>query len=175
MGAAGGGIMAGLGLYQAYGQAEGARAMGEYQNTMAEINSRNSEMQADGAIKRGKEAADNYKKKVNSLVGTQRVSYAAGGVDVGYGSAQEIQDETREIGARDIATIKNNAFLEAMGYKAESQNALRRGRIAQLGAKNESTNTLLTGGLSAARQLNDNYGSSLTTNKIKSTPKSEVA
>ena len=175
MGAAGGVAMAGLALYQGWTQAEGAKAMGQYQNEMAKINSANAEMQADGAIKRGKEAAENYKKKVNSLVGTQKVGYAAGGVDVGYGSAQEIQDETREIGARDIATIKNNAFLEAMGYKAESQNALRRGRIAQLGAKNESANTLLTGGLSAARQLNDNYGSSLTTNKIKSTPKSEVA
>ena len=175
MGAAGGGVMAGLGLFQAYGQATGAKAMGDYQNTMSKINSRNAEIAADDAIERGKESVNNYRKKVNQVVGSQRAGYASGGIDVGYGSAQAVQDETREIGQADVATIKNNAFLEAMGYKAQAQESSRRGRLAQQAGQNEYANTLLTGGMKAAGYLYDNYGGVGTKPKTKSKPTSEVA
>lgn len=158
MGAAGGAALAGLSLFSAYNQAEGAKAMGQYQNKMAKINERQGELMAEDAISRGKDAATNYQKKVNQITGTQRASFAASGVDVGYGSAQAIQDQTREIGAADVATIKNNAFLEAMGYRAEAQNASRRGRLALMAGNNEATNTLLTGGIKAADQVYSNYG-----------------
>jgi hypothetical protein len=177
MGAAGGGAMAGLGLYQAYGQAMTLNAMGEYQKSMSKINAKNAEYKAQDALERGDNQVTEYRKKINKLIGSQRVAAAGSGVEVGYGSNQQIVDETREIAARDVATIKNNSFLEAMGYRAEASEALRRGRMNQMASRNEAVNTLITGGLKAAETLNDNYGSSLMSNKIKSSskPKIEVA
>lgn len=157
MGAAGAGI-AGLQLFQAYGQAQALAAMGDYQKSMSEINARNAELQAKDAIKRGDEAASEYSKKVNQTVGSQRTAYASQGVDIGYGSAKEIQKETYEIGARDAMTIKNNAFLEAMGYKSQAAEMNRAGRMAQMGSKSEAASTLLAGGINAAQTMYSNYG-----------------
>lgn len=167
MGAAGGGAMAGLGLYQAYGQAMTLNAMGEYQNSMAKINAKNAEYKAQDAIERGDNQVTEYRKKINKLIGSQRVAAAGSGVEVGFGSNQKIVDETREIAARDVQTIRNNSFLEAMGYRAEASEATRRGRMNQAAARNEATNTLLTGGLKAAETLYSNYGSSLTSNSTR--------
>lgn len=157
MGAAGAGI-AGLQLFQAYGQSQSMEAMGDYQKAMSEINARNAELQAKDAIKRGESAAEEYAKKVNQTVGTQRVAFAGQGVDIGYGSAKEIQRETFEIGARDIMTIKNNAFLEAMGYKSQAAEMSRAGRMAYMGSRSESASTLLAGGINAANTMYSNYG-----------------
>lgn len=167
MGAGGGAALAGLGLYQAYGQATSLKAMGDYQNTMAKINAKNAEYKAQDALERGDNQVTEYRKKISKLIGSQKVAAAGSGVEVGYGSAQQIVDETREIAARDVATIKNNSFLEAMGYKTEAQEATRRGRMNMMAANNEATNTLLTGGLKAAETLNSNYGSSLTSNSTR--------
>lgn len=156
MGAAGAGIAV-LQLGQAYGQAQSMEAMGKYQKAMSEINARNAEIQAQDAIKRGDEAASEYSKKVNQTVGAQRTAYASQGVDIGYGSAKEIQQETYEIGARDAQTIRNNAFLEAMGYRAQAQEISRSGRMAESSAKSEAGATLLAGGIKAAGTIQENY------------------
>ena len=157
MGAAGAGI-AGLQLFQAYGQAQSMEAMGDYQKSMSEINARNAELQAKDAISRGDSAAEEYAKKVNQTVGAQRTAFASQGVDIGYGSAKDIQRETYEIGARDTMTIKNNAFLEAMGYKSQAAEMSRAGRMAQMGARSEAASTLLAGGMNASSTLYSNYG-----------------
>lgn len=170
--AAAGAVMAGITLYQAYGQSESVKAMGNYQNTMAKINARNAEFKAQDALERGDNQVGEYRKKNSKLIGSQRVASAGSGVEVGYGSAQQIVNETREIAARDVATIKNNSFLEAMGYKAEAQDASRRGRMYQAAGDNESTNTLLTGGLKAAETMYSNYGGSGLSSSPKKSAKS---
>lgn len=151
MGAEGAAAMAGMQLFQAYGQAQSMEAMGEYQNTMSRINARNAELQAESAQKKGLEDSYNYQKKVSQVVGAQKVAYAAQGVDIGYGSAKEVQAQTVEQGKADVMTIKNNAFLEAMGYRSQAQEASRAGRMAQLGAQTEAASTLIGGGIKAAQ------------------------
>jgi hypothetical protein len=177
MGAAGPAGLAGLGLFQAYSQSESLKAMGQYQNSMAKINAKNAEYKAQDALDRGDNQINEYRKKISKLIGSQKVAAAGSGVEVGYGSVQKIVDETREIAARDVATIKNNSFLEAMGYRAEAQEASRRGRMNQMAANNEASNTLLTGGLKAAETLNSNYGGSLTSTatRTSSAGKWEIA
>lgn len=160
MGAAGGAGLASLGLFQAYSQSESLKAMGSYQNAMAKINAKNAEYKAQDALERGDNQVTQYRQKISKLIGSQKVAAAGSGVEVGYGSVQKIVDETREIAARDVQTIKNNSFLEAMGYRAEASEASRRGRMNQRAANNEATNTLLTGGLKAAETLYSNYGGS---------------
>lgn len=142
--------IAGVQLLGAYGQAQALEAQGEYQNEMMKINSRNADRQGARAIDLGEKAAQEYKKKVNQVVGSQRAGYASQGVQVDSGTAQAIQLETMDIGVQDVEQIRTNAFLEAMGYKSESQDLIRKGRMARMGAQTEARNTLLSGGLQAA-------------------------
>lgn len=145
--------IAGLQLFQASGQATSTRAMGQYSKAMSEINARNAEIKSKKAIEQGDEAAAEYRKKVNQTVGSQKTAYAASGVEVGYGSAKDIVQETYEIGANDAIKIKNNAYLAALGYEAEAQESSRRGRMAEVGSRIEANNTLIAGGLQAAQTL----------------------
>lgn len=157
MGAAAAGI-AGVQLISGFIESENMKEMGAYQKEMADKNAAFAKEQADYAIQRGDKAALEYGKKVNMTVGAQKVAFAAGGIDVGSGSAKAIQQETYAVGREDINTIKNNAFLEAMGYKQQAANYQEQGRMAQRGAAIESSATLIRGGLAAANTMYSNSG-----------------
>ncbi len=149
---------AGITVAQAYGQAEAMKAQGEYQNTMSQINARNAELQADRAVKQGDKNAAAHMGKVNQTIGQQKVAYGAKGVDINYGSAKQVVQETREIGYDDAITIKNNAFLEGMGYKQQAFNSAQAGRIAQSTGESNANATLLSGGIKAAGSIYNNGG-----------------
>lgn len=151
MGAITAAVMAGTALMSAYAQSESLKAQGDYQRQIGEVNARFGEMQAQDALKRGDEAASAHKQKVNQMVGSQRAAMASQGIALDSGSALDIQQETATMGAADALTIKNNAWREAWGYRVQASNSRFQGQFAQMGAQNDARNTLLTGGLNAAR------------------------
>lgn len=149
----------GLTAVQTYGQYNAQKAQGDYQYRMARINAAEAEAQGKRVIEAGEKSATDYKKKINQLVGEQKTGFAAGGVDVSFGSAQQIQAETREVGLRDVQTIRTNAFLQAMGYQAQSQDILRQGQMARNAANFSANQTLLTGALRLGSQAYGAAGS----------------
>jgi len=156
--AAGAAVIGGLQLASAYGQSQTMLAQADYQKRMLDINARNSDMAADKAIERGDIEASNYQKKVKQVAGSQRAGFASQGVQVDKGSAAEIVAETYDIGAQDVISIKNNAFLEAMGYKQQAFNYAQQGRVAQISATSQAGQTLVAGGLQAANTAYSAYG-----------------
>lgn len=151
-----------MSVASAYGQSEATKMQGQYQKTMADINARNANLQAEDAIKRGDKASSDYKKKVNQTVGSQKAAFAAQGIDISSGSAQDIVAETYNIGNLDAITIKNNAYREAMGYRSQAFNYGTEGKFAELSANTNARNTLIAGGLQAAGYA---YGASGTGTK----------
>lgn len=136
---------------QAYSQAKAIKAQGKYQEQIALGNSRLSEFFAADSLKRGDTEAEFVKKRGNQIVGAQRASFAAQGIEVDSGTAMAVQEETTKMAELDALTVKNNAWREAWGFKVEASNASFSGRFAALGARNEGRSTLLTGGINAAR------------------------
>lgn len=133
----------------AYSQSRGIKAQAAYQRNVAEINSKLADLKGEDALQRGEDAARDYKKQVNRMIGSQRAAFAAQGVDVGYGSAADIQADTATQGELDILTIRSNAFREAWGYKVEANNYTAQGQFAEMGGNMQANNTLLTGGVAA--------------------------
>jgi hypothetical protein len=131
----------------AYSQSQAIKAQSYYQSGVSKLNAQLAEMKSDDAIKRGGVAARDYQKEVDSMISDQRVAYAGQGVDVNFGSASDIQRETRLQGALDGLKIKNNAYLEAWGYKSEAINDTAAGRFTEVSGKNNANNTLITGGM----------------------------
>lgn len=156
----GAGGLAGLSVAQAYGQSVAIEARGEYQNTMSQINARNAERMGRDAVARGNKAAGVQRSKVNQLIGAQKSAYAASGVEVGYGTAAKVQEQTRDIGYDDAITIENNAFLESLGYQQAAFNSSQAGEMERSAASFKAGSTLLGGGLKAADKLYENYGGS---------------
>ena len=160
MGAAGSVIglaQAQMTMGDAWSQSQAMRQQGEHQRQMYNLNSKFSYMQAEDAIKRGDKAADQHLKQTKSLIGSQRTALAAQGIDIGDGSALEIQQDTAELGAMDAMTIRNNAWRESWGHRVQASQLYHQGRWAELGAKNQARNTLITGGISALGQAGSGF------------------
>lgn len=141
------------GLVGSIAQSEAIKAQGIYANTVANVNARFSEMQAREAIKRGDADAAKHGKSLRGVIGQQRASFAAQGIEISSGSALEIQEQTREIGLEEVETIRNNAWRQALGFKQAAQVERAEGALALSGAAFESGATLVAGGLGFARDL----------------------
>lgn len=133
------------------------RAQGKYQSTVAESNARLADIQSQDAIDRGNQAANKNTDKTRQLIGSQRASLAAQGIDVNSGSAADVQADSASLGALDSATIKNNAYREAWGYKVQSMNDTYAGKFASIAADSNANNTLLTGGMNAVSDFEKGY------------------
>lgn len=129
-----------------YSQSRGIKAQGEYQAQQAAQNANLATLQSEDAITRGKRDVSAHKQQVRKLIGSQRAALAAQGVDVNYGSALDVQEDTAALGALDELTISNNAWRESFGYRVQATDYGFQGQFAKLAARNEARNTLLTGG-----------------------------
>jgi hypothetical protein len=153
---------AGLQINQADQQAKSVEAQGRYQKSLSGVNAGYAELQAKDAIERGEKDAQAIKRRGKQIIGSQRAALAAQGVEVDSGTALELQEETSELSQVDALTVRNNAWREAWGYRAEAQAATSAGQLASITAKANARNTLVTGGINAANTAgagfaNDGY------------------
>lgn len=134
-----------------YAQAQADRMQGDYRKQVADINSKFADISYKDAIDRGESAVRINQQRTRSMVGAQRSSFAAQGIDVNKGSAADVQESTAGMSALDNMTIRQNAMREAMGYKVQALNYSMEGQFASMSARNSANNTLLTGGMNALR------------------------
>ena len=125
--------------------AQNAKQQGAFQAAMAEQNAGYKEAAAQDAIKRGDVQADQYRRQVGQMIGSQRSGFAANGIDVNSGTAAEIQDDTAAFGEFDALTIANNAAREAWGYRVGADNDRMNARMAQSNAKGAAAGSILGG------------------------------
>lgn len=123
-----------------------AEREGQYAQFQAETNARFAERDAAVEIESGTRDAAEYGKKVKDVIASQKVSYAASGIDVSdSGSAQEVMSETAKFGKIDQLTIKNNAWNRAWGLKFEAMQNRFQGEVAVASARNRGRGMLVSG------------------------------
>ncbi len=103
----------GLSAYGQYQQAEAAKSAAEYNQKVAEVQSRD-------AITRGDQEGEMAGRKIGALRGRQRAALAASGVDLSSGSAADILAQTDYYGLEDQRTIADNARREAAMYTSRA-------------------------------------------------------
>ena len=102
-------------------------AVGTFSNARASRNTANAnadyaDVQARDAIRRGRREESDRRRATRQLVGRQRASLAARGVDITEGSPLEILVSTELMGELDAATIRENAAREAEGHRTVARN-----------------------------------------------------
>jgi hypothetical protein len=136
----------------------------ESQAKVADFNAHVADLQSQDAIDRGAQAESRYRAQVKGFIGSQRAGFAASNVDVGFGSAVDVQADTAFTGELDALTIRNNAAREAWGYSVQSYDYQQQAAIDRKAAANQIAageqaksasnfniaTTLLTGGSSLA-------------------------
>lgn len=108
-----------------YSQAQGQRSALAYQASIADFNAHIAQGQASDAIRNGQTAEENQDLKTGQVMGTQRATLAANGVDLGSGNANEILSTTALMGKRDANQIHDNAMLQAWGYRTQAASYLQ--------------------------------------------------
>jgi hypothetical protein len=108
-----------------------AEAASDSQAELADWNASVADLQAKDAVTRGKEAEDRFRSSVDQMVGTQRATFAASNVDVGFGSALDVQADAVHLGELDALTIRSNAAREAWGFKMQAEDLRRRATITR--------------------------------------------
>lgn len=93
------------------------------QAELAEINARVAESQAQAELLSGQRKEQASRLGTAHLKSSQRAALAANGVDLGVGSAAELQTSTDLMGEIDANTIEANAVRSAWGYRTQSVNA----------------------------------------------------
>jgi hypothetical protein len=147
------GINAVGGLISSRSQAEGQQLTADAQARALEANARIRGLQAEDAIRRGEKQVVKAQQSAKRLLGSQRAALGAQGIDIESGSALDIQEETAELGATDVMELRNNAWREAWGFKAEAADLRSRADVARLTGRVRSRSTILTGGVNAAKGL----------------------
>jgi hypothetical protein len=113
-----------------------ARRLGDFNAAVAEVQSRD-------ALLRGAEEEGKFRQQVEQLIGTQRAGFAGQMVEVGTGSAADVQADAAYLGELDALTIRSNALRESWGYKVEAENARLGGQNAQAASRWNAGATIL--------------------------------
>jgi hypothetical protein len=116
------------------GEAQGDAADSEAQ--LSDYNAAVAELQAGDAVTRGTQQENRFRVGVRGMVASQRAGFAGNGVDVGFGSAVDVQADAAYLGEIDALQIRSNAAREAWGYKVQAEDFRRRGVIQRKEGKN---------------------------------------
>lgn len=121
-----------------YSQGQVAKKVGRNNQLLAE-------QAAQDAERRGNETAMAVRRKGNQVLGAQRAAQAASGLDLGVGTAAELQEQTSFFSDTDQKTARMNAAREAWSARAQGANFRFQGDAAASNANLSATGTLIGG------------------------------
>lgn len=130
------GVVSAVGAYQ---QGQVAKQVGRNNQIMAEY-------AAQDALRRGDQEAAAVQRRASQVQGAQRASLAAKGLDLGAGTAGELQDQTDFFSQTDQITARNNAARDAWSARAQGANARAQGSAAARQGNLSAFSTLLATG-----------------------------
>ena len=138
--------LAALQAASALKQADEITMAAELNNQLSEVNAKYAEYDAYTAERFGFTESAAYQKNIDEVLGGQRAGYASQGVDIGYGTAAEVQNETKLTGALNIIDIQNQATMKAQGYLHQARN-IRQGMSVAKSQAEIQANTVGTAGI----------------------------
>lgn len=116
----GGTLNSAVGSY--YGAQSQASSL-KFQADIADINARIAELGAQSELAAGEKQVAALTLKAGQVKSSQRAAMAANGIDLGEGSAAEVQASTDIMKDIDKDTITANAIRSAWGYRTQATNS----------------------------------------------------
>lgn len=108
-----------MGAVGALDSAEANASASMYQAGVARNNQTIADQNAAYALQAGRVAEQNQRQRTKQTVGMQRAQMAANGIDIGSGSAANLQADTAAVGELDALTVRNNALRQAINYRQQ--------------------------------------------------------
>lgn len=142
--------MAGFQIASGLHQAETIRMNARIQDQINEMNARYAELDAYNVEIAGESEIAAYQPMISQTIGEQRVNMAAQDIDVTFGTAADIQEETRLTGYMNTLKMRQAARAKAMGLKMEASNMRLGGQMSRLQSETAARGAIASGIISAA-------------------------
>jgi hypothetical protein len=150
-------IMGAIGQSQ---QAAASAAQANYQARLARNNQTIADWNAQRAEQQGRVAEQQQRFKTAQAIGSQRAALASQGGDINSGSPLDIAGDSVRAGEFDAQTIRNNAAMQAYGFRVQSANAGAQSNLYSASAANTMAALPFSIGsslLGSATSLGDRY------------------
>jgi hypothetical protein len=131
---------------------------GKAQQSIANRNADLTEAQATQAQAQGDQQIMQVRRRTRQIIGKQRATYAANGIDLGAGAPVDVAADTEAASQIDESTIRTNTALAAWGFKTQATNERFGGKVSRINANNEATATLISGLTNAYSDYSANGG-----------------
>lgn len=128
-------IASGFNVLGAYQKGRMAVIQGDYQAQQAEFNAELLAVQREDILDISEDVAQERQKRIGQMLGVQKTTMAARGIEVDGELADLIASEERRIGAEDILAIKTNARKQAFGIELQEQDLKAQARFARIRGK----------------------------------------
>lgn len=116
-----------------------ANAQGKYEQQVANQNAQLEERAQRDAISRTETAQTQHYRRLSQALGEARVRNSAAGLDIGFGSAADLETDIALIGYEDSAAIAENSNKEILGYDINAANYRNQGTAARAKGKAAQT------------------------------------
>lgn len=140
--AAAGGVIKGIGSILG---GEAQSDMYKYQASVAQVNKKIAEQNADYAIKSGEAGAQREGMKGRFEFGALKTGRAASGFDVNTGSNAKVLESKEAINTYNQSVIRSNAAKQAYGYKVDAMTASSQAQLYTMAASNAETSGIIEG------------------------------
>lgn len=151
---------AGIAAYQIWSglqQAESIRESAKLTKEISEMNAKYAEIDAYEAEKSGYGDTARYQTTIDNTIADQRTGYAAQNVDVNFGTAAEVQADTKLTGFLNQLDIQKQARAKALGYKREARQIRLQGSMGNIQARSNASATVTTGLIHGANTALSGY------------------
>jgi hypothetical protein len=140
-----------------YAQGQGAYTNAKYEEAAAKANAGYAAQQAkDSNELTGQEAARRYR-EAGQLEGQQQAAMAANGIDTTFGSAVDVQRDSKKIASEDVQNIYTQGARRSMGYLVDAYDYRLKADAAKSAASGAQWATgigMVSTALGAASQMN---------------------
>jgi hypothetical protein len=150
--------LAAVSMSSAYTDSVAMGIQADQELLVAENNAAILRIKEKESIEQGKKNVQKLQEQGAKVKSTQKVAMATSGVQIGYGSAAKIAEDTDIALLEDEGRIRNNAMLEAWGYKTQATNTLLEGKYKADALKAKAAGTLLGGVLKGAAYAFEGFG-----------------
>jgi|TARA_R110000851_G_scaffold214047_2_gene366667 hypothetical protein len=147
--------------------AKSAQDQGDYASGTAKYNARVAENEAEDTRAVGVQEENKQRRATAQQLSQQRAALGASGVELGSGSALQLQQDTEILGDIDAGRIKSNYADAADSLDTGASLTLADGANAKRAGNNQAMGTLLSGGAKVAGKWYDKKSAANTSAPIR--------
>lgn len=149
--------IAGVQLASGYFASQNIKDTAALNRDIAEMNAEFAELDAYDSLLQGKTAVAKYQTVIDQTLSDQQVAFAAADVDINFGSAAALVEETDFVAELNRMEIEKRSQEKSLGYEREAR-GIRFGADLQLGREEaRAASVLFQSGLQATQTALSGY------------------